>query len=151
MMREIYPKLVPGERTRSVGERSFPFFQFIQKDLPRLDLRPAEPTSNMVGFHIPCHDRPLTSGTSAIEFLKRAGYNVEVVETGTCCGMAGTFGMKHGPIGYDLSIAVGKKLFDLFRESGSGLIATESSVCAMQLTDGLEVRVMHPLYFVVKG
>ena len=57
--------------------------------------------------------------------------------------------MKHGPIGYDLSIAVGKKLFDLFKESGCGLIATESSVCAMQLTDGLDVRVMHPLYFVM--
>ncbi len=148
MMREVYPKLVPGERTVTVGERSFPFFQFIEKDLSRLNLRPSEATSGAVGFHIPCHDRPLTSGTSAVEFLRRAGYEVQIVQTGSCCGMAGTFGMKHGPIGYDLSVAVGKKLFDLFRESRCGLIATESSVCSMQLTDGLHVRVLHPLYFV---
>ena len=148
MLREIYPKLVPGDHTIEVGEKSFPFFQFIEKDLPKLHLTPKESTTEAVGFHIPCHDRPLTSGKSAIGFLERAGYTVQVVETGTCCGMAGTFGMKHGPIGYDLSVAVGKKLFDLFRESGRGLIATESSVCSMQLIDGLGVRVMHPLYFV---
>ncbi len=34
------------------------------------------------------------------------------------------------------------------RESDRRLIATESSVCAMQSNDGLHARVMHPLYFV---
>jgi Fe-S oxidoreductase len=81
-------------------------------------------------------------------FLERAGYKVEVVETGTCCGMAGTFGMKHGALGYDLSMAVGDRLFELFNESGTKIVASESSVCAMQITDGTKLRVLHPLYFV---
>jgi Fe-S oxidoreductase len=62
--------------------------------------------------------------------------------------MAGTFGMKHGALGYDLSMAVGERLFKLFDESKTKLVASESSVCAMQINDGTGLRVMHPLYFV---
>ena len=54
--------------------------------------------------------------------------------------------MKRGDLGYNLSMAVGDHLFRLFRESGRKLIATESSVCSMQITDGLGVRVVHPLH-----
>ena len=42
---------------------------------------------------------------------KGAGAEIEVVETGTCCGMAGTFGLKKGFLGYALSQAVGRTAF----------------------------------------
>jgi hypothetical protein len=29
-----------------------------------------------------------------------------------------------------------------------GLVASESSVCGMQITEGTKLKVMHPLYFV---
>jgi Fe-S oxidoreductase len=60
--------------------------------------------------------------------------------------MAGTFGMKHGDLGYNLSMEVGDHLFRLFKQSGRKLIATESSVCSMQISDGVGVRVVHPLH-----
>ncbi len=148
MLREIYPKLVPGEFTTTVGERSHPFFELIRKDISKLKLKRAFATDETVGFHIPCHDRALTSGEPATEFLKAAGYDVRIVETGTCCGMAGTFGMKHGDLGYELSVAVGDRLFKLFKESGCKIISTESSVCAMQISDGVGVNVIHPLYLI---
>ena len=67
------------------------------------------------------------------------------MENGTCCGMAGTFGMKHGDLGYNLSMEVGDHLFRLFKESGLKLVATESSVCSMQIADGVGLKVVHPL------
>jgi Fe-S oxidoreductase len=73
------------------------------------------------------------------------------IETGTCCGMGGTFGMKCGPLGYELSQAVGEPLFKLFRESGVDAIVTESSVCKMQLEEGTGLKVYHPLELVRRG
>ena len=70
---------------------------------------------------------------------------MQVVENGTCCGMAGTVGMKHGDLGYNISMAVGDHLFRLFRESGLKLVATESSVCSTQIRDGVGLEVVHPL------
>ena len=59
--------------------------------------------------------------------------------------MAGTFGLKHGALGYDLSMTVGEPLFELFKESEVDAIITESSVCKMQLEDGTGLQVFHPL------
>jgi len=148
MLREIYPKLSPGAGSARVAAASAGFFATVQKQLPSIELKPSFGTDQAVGFHIPCHERALNSGAPAISFLERAGYKVKTVETGTCCGMAGTFGMKHGALGYDLSMAVGERLFDKFEESGSKLVASESSVCAMQIGDGTGIKVLHPLYFV---
>ncbi len=149
MLRKVYPKLVEGETTKRVAARSTGFFEFIEERLPALPARPVREATGIVGFHIPCHDRALSSGRPAMRFLEHAGYRVRPVETGTCCGIAGTFGMKQGWLGYDLSMAVGAKLFDQFRGSGCSVVATESSVCSLQLHDGLAVDVVHPLDLVV--
>ncbi len=148
MLREIYPKLSPGKGSAQVAAASAGYFATVQKHLALAGLKPAFATDGAVGFHIPCHERALNVGVPAMAFLEGAGYKVEKVETGTCCGMAGTFGMKHGALGYDLSMAVGERLFKLFDESGTKLVASESSVCAMQIGDGTGLRVLHPLYFV---
>jgi L-lactate dehydrogenase complex protein LldF len=148
MFREVYPTLAPGELAESARERSSPFFGFIQDRLRDLELAAAYPTAEAIGFHIPCHDRSVSGGRPAMEFLGAAGYEVQVVENGTCCGMAGTFGMKRGDLGYNLSMEVGDHLFRLLKESGRKLVATESSVCSMQIADGVGVKVVHPLRMV---
>jgi L-lactate dehydrogenase complex protein LldF len=145
MLRDVYPTLAPGELAERASASSFPFFGLIQSRLGSLNLKPAYPTDQALGFHIPCHERSVSGGGPAQEFLRSAGYNVQVVEDGTCCGMAGTFGMKHGDLGYNLSMEVGDHLFRLFRESGLKVVATESSVCSMQIADGVGLKVVHPL------
>ena len=86
-----------------------------------------------------------SSGNPTLKILRSIGFEVQPIETGTCCGMAGTFGLKHGPLGYDLSTTVGEPLFELFKESEVDAIITESSVCKMQLEDGTGLKVLHPL------
>jgi Fe-S oxidoreductase len=80
-----------------------------------------------------------------MEWLKRLGADVQIIETGTCCGMAGTFGLKAGALGNDLSCAVGEPLFQKFAEAGVDAIVTESSVCTMHLKEGTGMKVLHPL------
>ena len=97
------------------------------------------------GFHCPCHQRPLGAGEETMAWLRNRGASVELIESGTCCGMAGTFGMKHGPLGYELANAVGEPLFESFKESGVDAIVTESSVCSIHLWEGTGIPVYHPL------
>ena len=103
------------------------------------------------GFHCSCHQRPLGMGSEAMAWVRKHGGEIELIETGTCCGMAGTFGLKHGPLGYDLANAVGDPLFKAFKESGVEAVVTESSVCAIHLREGTAMRVVHPLELVGGG
>jgi L-lactate dehydrogenase complex protein LldF len=150
-LKEIYPKLLNfSETSELVAAHSFEFFEYLALNgMLNNSSKLAEPTESgrkPIGFHIPCHQRALSSGKYTIEFLRHQGYEPKVIETGTCCGMAGTFGLKKGELGYNLSMAAGKPLFELFdNDKTIELIATESSVCTEQLTDGTRYRVTHPL------
>jgi Fe-S oxidoreductase len=142
-----YPKLL-GNRpdAKEVASRTYEFFEYLQK---LEEETPREITTSLagrrLGYHIPCHQRALGAGSHAQEYLRRRGAEVEVVETGTCCGMAGTFGLKAGFLGYELSQAVGEPLFSAFKESGVEAIVTESSVCSIHLKEGTGLSVRHPL------
>ena len=144
----VYPKLMDNsEASLQIAEATYPFFAYLAKLIREsfLFLPPTITESRKFGFHIPCHDRGLSSGRETLQILKSIGLDVGVIETGTCCGMAGTFGLKKGPLGYDLSMAVGEKLFDCLRNEEVDAIISESSVCKVQLEDGAGLPVYHPL------
>src|SRR2546426_750786 len=154
-MKKVYPTLL-GHTPASelVASHTFEFFEYAYEHASGAIQAAVigERDRQRIGFHVPCHQRALSSGRHTIALLERAGYSVKVIETGTCCGMAGTFGLKKGPLGYELSMAVGRQLFDMFKLEGPELlIATESSVCTWQLTEGTGYRVVHPLELLVPG
>ena len=130
----------------AVAEHSHEFFKLVE--LLEDEVQAGEQTplkGRTYGFHIACHQRSLGAGSHAIDFLKRRGAEIEVVETGTCCGMAGTFGLKKGFLGYELSQAVGEPLFEGFKNADVEAIVTESSVCSIHLREGTGMQVRHPL------
>ena len=142
-----YPKLLDkSEDAGAIADRTFEFFEFLS--LLKGDVAVGERNAlsgRKFGFHIPCHQRPLGAGEHAMAFLHARGAEVALIETGTCCGMAGTFGLKAGPLGYELSQAVGEPLFEGFRDADVEAIVTESSVCALHLSEGTGHAVWHPL------
>ena len=161
-----YPKMLgDSPAAGQVAARTFELFEYLikledeatiqvaQEDGERLGQHPTalalpsadELAGRRFGFHISCHQRPLGSGGGAIEWLRRRGAEVERIETGTCCGMAGTFGLKAGALGYELSQAVGEPLFELCKRANVEAIVTESSVCSIQLGEGTGLEVWHPL------
>lgn len=139
-----YPKLLPlnpyAKKAAAACDELFAFLLAHEPEHVGLPLK-----GRRFGFHCACHQRPLGSGREAIAWLERLGAEVERIETGTCCGMAGTFGLKHGPLGYDLANAVGEPLFQAFKESKVEAIVTESSVCKLHLHEGSGLPAYHPL------
>ena len=146
-----YPKLLEHDSgAEVVAKASWELFAYLdrwEKKEGELDWKSLLPSleGKRFGFHVSCHQRPLSSGTPVMQLLRRCGARVDLIETGTCCGMGGTFGMKKGMLGYDLANAVGEPLFQLFKESGVEAIVTESSVCRIQLLEGTGIPVWHPL------
>jgi Fe-S oxidoreductase len=154
MLKITYLKLMDGHQdAQSVAGRTYEFFEFVEvleKVSPPQGLTGSVLKGQRFGFHISCHQRPLGAGRQAMNFLRRRGAEVELLETGTCCGMAGTFGLKKGPLGYTLSQAIGDPLFQSFKAAGVGAIVTESSVCSIHLKEGTGLKVLHPLELVLE-
>ncbi|MCC6546603.1 LUD domain-containing protein [Candidatus Sumerlaeota bacterium] len=139
-----YHKLLHSDDSRIISERTHEIFEYLQL-LETESPSPAPLKGKRFGFHVSCHQRPMSSGLAAMEWLRARGAEVELVETGTCCGMGGTFGLKAGALGYDLSQAVGDPLFRKFAEANVDAIVTESSVCTIHLKGGTGMKVYHPL------
>ena len=142
-----YPQLLRGrEDARGCAEHTFGLFEYLaslEEECAGEAVGPLK--GRRLGVHVSCHQRPLGAGQGAMDYLRRLGAEVQVVESGTCCGMAGTFGLKKGMLGTALAQAVGEPLFVAFKESGVDAIVTESSVCRMHLEEGTGMPVFHPL------
>ncbi len=143
-LRVSYPKLLPhNPKAKLVAKASHEYFAYLM--MLEGDTVTDELEGRNLGFHCSCHQRPLGMGSEAMAWIKKHGGAIELIETGTCCGMGGTFGLKHGPLGYELANAVGKPLFAAFKEKGVEAIVTESSVCSIHLEEGTGLPVKHPL------
>ncbi len=143
-----YPTLLRGNRDAELlAANTHELFEYLLGlENPAAQKPPADLLAGRrFGFHCPCHQRPLGAGRGAMAWVKSMGGEIELIETGTCCGMGGTFGLKAGLLGHQLATAVGEPLFKLFRESGVEAIVTESSVCTIQLAEGTQMKVYHPL------
>lgn len=148
-LKHVYPALLDhSEESELVASHVRELFEYIESEHhEKVFVKSAAAERiNEVGFHIPCHERPLSAGKHAMRALERSGFTVRVIETGTCCGMAGTFGLKKGPLGADLSRRVAKPLIEMFNaDSAIDAVATESSICTMQLHEGVRVPIFHPV------
>ena len=143
-----YPRLLAqDDRARLIAANTHELFEYLNNIEAETGAAPVSQSlqGKRFGFHCPCHQRSLGAGNGAMEWLRRRGAEVELIETGTCCGMGGTFGLKAGLLGHKLSMAVGDALFELFKNAEIDAIVTESSVCKIQLLEGTGMEVFHPL------
>ncbi|GMU92358.1 MAG: hypothetical protein AMXMBFR4_14160 [Candidatus Hydrogenedentota bacterium] len=145
-LRVSYPTLLDHScASLAIASHTYEFFEYLLEIEGDFGGSSSAITGRSFGFHVSCHQRPLGAGHGAVSWLRKRGARVEVIETGTCCGMGGTFGLKAGTLGYDLSMAVGRPLFDKFLNANVDAIITESSVCAIHLAEGTNLPVYHPL------
>ncbi len=149
-LKKSYPTLLSDAAdARQVADATYELFEYLLKHAADHLTKNEHFAGKRFGFHVSCHQRPLTSGQAAMDWLRRQGAEIELVETGTCCGMGGTFGLKAGPLGIGLSQAVGEPLFDAFAKANVNAIVTESSVCRIQLLEGTKLAVYHPLELLI--
>ena len=139
-----YPKILNSEDSLKVAEKCFDIHQFLmmlhQKGELNLDMGRMDFT---VGYHNPCHLRALGVVNEPVELLRLIpGVTVQVFSDG-CCGLVGTFGMKKN--NFDLSMAIGKRLFQEIADSGVKEISTSCGACKLQILQGTRREAVHPI------
>lgn len=145
-LKHVYPYLLRGdERAEAIARSTYEALHVIRRLVEEGVVEARASRQRHYGVHVPCHQRPLSGPENILALMRAASLEATVIEDGMCCGMAGTFGMKHGPIGRELSKAMGKRLFELFQSSGVEAVVTESSVCTIHIREGSGIDVLHPL------
>jgi Fe-S oxidoreductase len=139
-----YPKILNSEDSLKVAEKCFDIHQFLmmlhQKGELNLDMGRMDFT---VGYHNPCHLRALGVVKEPAELLRLIpGVSVQAFSDG-CCGLVGTFGMKKK--NFDLSMAVGKRLFQEIDSSEVKEISTSCGACKLQILQGTHREAVHPI------
>ncbi len=129
---------------RAVAAASFDLMQFLLSlhRAGRLDTRfRAVPIP--LGYHAPCHLRALRIGTPSVELLGLVPELPLAELGGGCCGMSGTFGLRSK--NYEISMQIGRPLFEHLRTLDVRYGLSECPTCAMQLHQGSGKRVLHPV------
>ncbi len=144
-LKELYPSLLNSDEAKLVAAHSHDLFEYLLQLHLEGKLRSfPEKQTESIAYYSPCHTRSVYGKSNALEVLKLAGVDARPVRYDTCCGIAGTFGFKEGPEGYDVSMAIGETLFERLKAMGLSRVMTESSVCKMQIAHGTSLQVVHP-------
>ncbi|UPV76398.1 FAD-binding protein (plasmid) [Halorussus limi] len=83
-------------------------------------------------YHGHCHQKATKKDHHAVGVLRRAGYDVDPLDSG-CCGMAGSFGYEAEH--YSMSEAIGEILFEQVDDSDGETVVAPGASCRTQLGD----------------
>ncbi|SFR66528.1 FAD/FMN-containing dehydrogenase [Halogeometricum rufum] len=124
--------LLSGEDVEAVAANAYGACEYL--DAFRLDANVewTDPDVSLT-YHGHCHQKATKRDHHAVGVLRRAGYDVDPLDSG-CCGMAGSFGYEAEH--YSLSKAVGDILFDQVEESAADVVTAPGASCRTQLGDG---------------
>jgi glycerol-3-phosphate dehydrogenase subunit C len=135
---------VEDDDLRLVGERTYDLCEFLLRAYENGELRTdfrALPLT--VPYHAPCQQRGHGIGKPALDLLALVP-ELRVIELDVdCCGIAGTYGLKKEK--YEISMAVGARLFREVREARADVAACDSETCRWQIAHGSGVAAVHPV------
>jgi glycerol-3-phosphate dehydrogenase subunit C len=96
-----------------------------------------------LAYHAPCHQKSQGIGRPWYHLLRQIpGVTIEDLDAG-CCGMSGTYGFKQEK--YNVSMAIGKNLFDSINAAQPQMVVTECATCRFQIEHGTAAKVAHPV------
>jgi FAD/FMN-containing dehydrogenase/Fe-S oxidoreductase len=147
---EEYPKLLNTRGAEKLAKHCYEIHEFLKilKGKGELNTDFGELKDNIV-YHNPCHLEARDMGSETLEILEMIpGLNIIPIED-SCCGMAGTFGMKAKY--RELSRDIGKPLFDQIHVSGVTTVSTGCGTCNLQIRDITRKKVVHPIALIAKS
>jgi FAD/FMN-containing dehydrogenase/Fe-S oxidoreductase len=143
---EDYPRILGTPQAEVLARHIRDIHAYVLEILESdADLRAAlGPVQLRVTYHNPCHAQARGEGGEVVRLLRLVP-GVEVVPIGEdhCCGIAGTFGMKE--TNFDLSMRMGRPLFESIERTGVGVVATGCGTCKIQIEQGSRLPVVHPI------
>jgi glycerol-3-phosphate dehydrogenase subunit C len=108
-------------------------------ELP-LELQPLPMT---VTYHAPCQQQGHSVGKPALELMALIP-DLRVIENdATCCGVAGTYGIKREK--YDIAMKVGSGLFAQIQDARPDVAVCDSETCRWHIEAATGVRSVHPI------
>ncbi len=135
---------VQDEDLRTVSTQTYDICEFLA-DLHaagelKTDFRPVPIT---VTYHAPCQQQGHNMGKPALDLLDLVP-ELKVIELDrTCCGIAGTYGLKREK--YDIAMQVGSGLFGDISAAEPDLAVCDSETCRWQITHGTGRTSVHPV------
>jgi len=132
-----------AEAARQIGSQTFDLAELLmaQSDAGTLNTK-FEPTDLHLAYHAPCHLKSQGIGRPWYHLLRQIpGVTVDDLDAG-CCGISGTYGFKQEK--YQVSMTIGKQLFDGIDTSRPQIVATECATCQMQIEHGTSFKAIHP-------
>ncbi len=138
---------VTDDRLTDVGSRTRDIMEFLL-DLHEAGQLPTDFASieMTVPYHAPCQLKSQGIGKPAIEVLRLIPGLTVVDSNATCCGIAGTYGLKKEK--YEVAQAVGKPLFDMVKATNPDLALCDTETCRWQIEQSAGVKTVHPILMV---
>jgi glycerol-3-phosphate dehydrogenase subunit C len=127
-----------------VSERVFDICEYLLEMHDRGELKTDfKPIPETVTYHAPCQQQGHGVGKPAMDLLALIPELRTVESRASCCGVAGTYGLKREK--YDIAQKVGAGLFAEIAENGSDETVCDSETCRWQITSATGVGSVHPV------
>ena len=129
MFQSDYLDLLPDAEAKALAENTYGVCEYL--DAFDLDRRLAfDAPFTTLTYHGHCHQKATAKDHHAVGVLRRAGYEVDPLDSG-CCGMAGSFGYEaeHG----SMSDAIARILYEQVDESDGDRVVAPGASCRTQL------------------
>lgn len=132
------------EELRAVSGRVFDICEYLAAMHDRGELKTDFATvPETVVYHAPCQQQGHGIGKPALDLFALVP-ELRVVESdATCCGVAGTYGLKREK--YEIAMGVGAGLFRQIEATGPDRAVCDSETCRWQIEHATGVRTVHPV------
>ena len=106
------------------------------------------PLRKRVAYHAPCHLKTQKNARGPVDLLRLIPELTLLKIHDSCCGIAGTFGMKAEK--FDLSMRIGEPLFSELQRVRPDFVLSGCGTCQIQIKQGTGYEVVHPITLVNK-
>ncbi|RQH02459.1 FAD-binding and (Fe-S)-binding domain-containing protein [Natrarchaeobius oligotrophus] len=131
MLQSDYRDLIPGDATDRLAEVTYGPCEYVDAAGLEAALEfDEEPSPEPIAYHGHCHQKATLTDHHAVSVLRRAGYEVDPLDSG-CCGMAGSFGYEAEHA--SMSDAIASILYDQVDDSDGERVVAPGASCRTQL------------------
>ena len=147
---EDYPRILGTADARRLADHTIDVHQYLWKLYERGELRTDfKPVPISVVYHNACHSVAQGISEEPIRLLKLVpGVDVRPIED-SCCGIAGTYGMRAE--NYDRAQEIGDRLFKEIDRTKAQAILTGCGTCNIQIANGVKREVVHTMTILRKA
>jgi len=141
---EDYPRILGTEEARHLAAHTIDIHQYLWQLHERGELRTDfRPVPISVVYHNACHSVAQGIVEEPIKLLKLIpGVEVRPIDD-SCCGIAGTYGMKSE--NYERAMEIGAPLFHEIERTKAEAILTGCGTCNIQVAHGVKREVVHTM------